>query len=67
MVSAKSFFSLAFSLEPLQPLGLGDLQPAVLGFSVVKAGFADPVLAAQIGRLHPGFVLFHFIAWSFPR
>ncbi len=29
-----------------------------LGFPVVKAGLADPVLAAQIGGLHRGFVLF---------
>src|SRR5262249_9027708 len=45
------------ALQPLQPLSLGDLQPAVLGFPVVEGGFADPVFPAQIGRLHSGLVL----------
>src|SRR5208283_1890210 len=45
------------ALKSLQPLGLGHLKPAVLGFPVVEARLADPVLAAQIGRLYPGLVL----------
>src|SRR5215471_10542387 len=46
------------ALQPLQPLGLGDLEPAILGFPVVKACLADPVLATQVRRLHSGLVLF---------
>src|SRR5208283_697910 len=45
------------ALKSLQPLGLGHLKPAVLGFPVVEARLANPVLAAQLGRLYPGLVL----------
>jgi hypothetical protein len=45
------------ALQPLQALGLGDLEPALLGLPVVEARLADPVLAAHVGRLHPGLVL----------
>src|SRR5262245_30946002 len=45
------------ALKPLQPPGLRDLKPAVLGLPVVEARLADPVFAAQIGRLNPGLVL----------
>jgi hypothetical protein len=41
-------------LQPPQALGLRDLKPTVLGLPVVEARLADPVLAAQIGRLNPG-------------
>jgi hypothetical protein len=51
--SARSFFSLAFSLSnPFRRLAF---EPAVRGLSAV-ARFNDPVLAGQIGRLHPGLV-----------
>src|ERR1700738_1156413 len=43
--------------QPLQPLCFRDLETAVFGFPVVKAPLADPVLAAEIGRFHPGLVL----------
>ncbi len=45
------------AFQPLQALGLGDLKPAVLGLPVVEARLTDPVLAAQLGRLHPGLAL----------
>ena len=35
------------ALEALQPLGLGYLQPTVLGLSVVEDSLADPVLAVR--------------------
>jgi Ku70/Ku80 beta-barrel domain len=41
-----------------QALGLGEFEPAVLGFPVVEARLADPVLSAQVGRFDPGLVLF---------
>jgi hypothetical protein len=44
------------ALEPLQALGFRDLKPAVLGFPVVEARLADPVLPAQVGRLHAGHI-----------
>jgi hypothetical protein len=60
IASAKSFFSLPFSLlSPFQALGLRDFEPAVLGFPVVEARLADPVLPAQVGRFHLGLVLLH--------
>src|SRR5262249_15503311 len=46
-----------FALQPPQALGLGELQPAELGFPVVETCLADPVLAAQVGRFHAGLVL----------
>jgi len=56
MAFANSFFSLASS--SFRQLGFRDLEHAVLGFSVVEARLADPVLAVQIGRLHAGLVIF---------
>ena len=38
-------------LELFQLLGLGDLQPPVLGAPAVERLLGDPVLPAQIGRL----------------
>jgi hypothetical protein len=35
------------ALEPSQALGLRDFEPAVLGFPVVQARLADPVLPAK--------------------
>jgi Transposase len=35
-------------LQSLQTLGLGDLKPAVLGFPIVEARLADPVLSAGL-------------------
>jgi hypothetical protein len=40
-----------------QPLGLGDVHPAVFGLPVVKRRLGDPVLASQVGRLGPSLVL----------
>lgn len=57
MTSASSFFSQAFSLQRLQPPGLRHLQAPVLGFPLVEAHLADPVPAAYIRRLPPGFLL----------
>jgi hypothetical protein len=69
---------LAPSANPYLRLCFRDLETAVFGFPVVKAPLADPVLAAEIGRFHPGLVLLQdpndllfrmsrFIVWSFPR
>jgi len=44
-------------LKRFQPLGLGDVHPAVFGLPVVKRRFADPMLPRQIGRLGSGLVL----------
>ncbi len=38
----------AFSLQRLQPFGLGDVHASVLRFPFVDAGIADAMLAAQI-------------------
>ena len=47
-VKSNKNVSLAFSLSsPLQAPGLGQLEPTVLGFPVVEARFANPVLAAD--------------------
>jgi hypothetical protein len=55
--SANSFFSLAFSLSsPFSRLAPETSSPP-LGFPVVKGGLADPVFAAEVGRLRPGLVL----------
>jgi hypothetical protein len=40
---------LLLPIEPEEPLGLRDLQPAELRFPFVDAGVADAVFAAQIG------------------
>src|SRR4029077_4424037 len=45
------------ALQPLQPLCFRDPETAVFGFPVVKAPLTNPVLAAEIGRFHPGLVL----------
>jgi len=59
MASANSFFSLVSSLSsPFRRLASETSSPSVLGFPVVEARLADPVLPAQVGRLHAGLVLF---------
>ena len=59
MASANSFFSLVFSpSSPFRRLASETSSPSVLGFPVVEARLADPVLPAQVGRLHAGLVLF---------
>src|SRR4030081_1580187 len=45
------------AFQAFQALGLGELEPAVLGFPVVEGRLADPVLTAESSRLHPGLVL----------
>src|SRR5690606_10908210 len=44
-------------LERLQPTGLGHVHAAEPGFPVVESRPADPVLAADLCRLHAGFLL----------
>jgi len=44
-------------LELLQPLRLGDIDPAIAGLPVVQRRFRDAVLARQIGGLRPSLVL----------
>ena len=44
-------------LELLQPFGLADIHPALLGLPVVKRRFRHAMLARQIPRLRPGLVL----------
>jgi len=56
MASANSFLSLAFSLS--RPFSrFGELEPAVLGFPAVEGRLTDPVLTAEVSRLHPALVL----------
>ena len=58
IVSANSFFSLPFSSSSsLQPPGVGHVHPAELRLPLEKRRAADPVLAAQIGRLRAGLML----------
>jgi hypothetical protein len=35
-----------FCFQSFEPLNLGSFQPAILGLPLVKAAFANPVLAA---------------------
>src|SRR5262249_54243550 len=44
-------------LERLQPLGVRYLEATVLSLPLVEGRTADPVLAANIGRLSPSFLL----------
>ena len=44
-------------LKRLQPLGLGDVHPAVLGLPIVKRRFRNAVLAGEIGGLGTGLML----------
>lgn len=44
-------------LKALQPLGLADIHPAILGLPLVDGRIADAVLAAQIGHGNPSLVL----------
>jgi len=58
MASARSFFSfVVLVLERLQPLGIRDLEAAILGLPFVEGRAADPVPATQIGGLRPGLLL----------
>jgi hypothetical protein len=43
--------------KPLKPPCGQDIQPALFGFPIVKRRIADAMLAAQIGRLRPEFLL----------
>jgi hypothetical protein len=75
MASARSFISLAFSpSSPLSRFAPGTSSPPYLAYR--EGRLADPVLPAQVGRLHPGLVLlqdrddllfrmpWRFIVWS---
>jgi hypothetical protein len=65
MASASSFFSLAFSVSnPFRRLASETSSPPWLGFPIVEARLADPVLAAQIGRLHSGLVFLQDVAYA---
>src|SRR5262249_23586060 len=44
-------------LERLQPLGVRHLEATLLSLPLVESRTADPVLAANIGRLGPSFLL----------
>ena len=45
-------------LEAVQPLGLADVHPAILGFPLLNGRNADALLAAPIGHGNPGHMLF---------
>src|SRR5918996_509333 len=58
MASANSFFRRAFSLSSARKRLASDYaQTPVLGLPTVKGRAADPMLAANIGRLRPGLLL----------
>ena len=47
-------------LQRLQPLRLGDFHPTILLLPAIKRSRADPMLTAQIHRLHPGLALLQY-------
>jgi hypothetical protein len=58
IASASSFFSLAFaSSSAFRRLASETSRPPYLAFHLQKGRAADPVLAADIGRLGTGFLL----------
>jgi hypothetical protein len=52
-IGQKPFQAGILVFKALQPLGLTDIDPAILGLPLIDGGIADAVLAAQIGDGNP--------------